>query len=123
MSGINKMVKDLVEDAYRAKVEEKTAARFSVSVEREDNRRLEYVAKKLGMSKSNIVANLIKACLGEFETELSITATSEKLVEYLSWINSNDSVPDFGDDLVNLKITCTDYRGTREIHLEEGVSE
>ena len=120
MDRIKSMVKDLVEMSYEAKFKEKTSCRFTVTVDWEDNRRLEYVTKKLGMSKSNFFGSVIKTLLAEFEAELSITTTPEKVAGYWSWVNSNDPVPDFSDDIGNVKVTVSDKNGTRGVDMKGG---
>ena len=117
MNYVSQTVKDLVETAYQAKLEDKTVCRFSVDVSWENNRRLSYVTKKLGMSKSSVVSSLVNSALREFEEEFGIK-TPEQIADYWSWVNSNEPVPDFSDDIKDLKVTYTDHRGTRVLNME-----
>lgn len=70
----------LAEIAWREDMAANTV-RFSVSISSSDNRRFEYITKKLGMKKSDFVRDAIDLLLREFEVRLE-----PDYIEYLKKI-------------------------------------
>lgn len=46
--------------------------RFSISVDEIDDRKLEFIAKKLKLSKSKLVSTLLKAAIDDIEGEMGL---------------------------------------------------
>lgn len=72
MSGIEDYVKEVIETQDHAEIQEAMMVRFSLSLEDHQSRRLDYIAKRMGLSKTEIIRSATELVLQEFEKQLGL---------------------------------------------------
>jgi predicted DNA-binding protein len=87
-----KYVKETMEWVIWSKVEEEKAARFSVSIDALMNRRLEAIAERLGIKKTELVRNAISCMVYEFEDKLGLSLDPVECSDYFLEIFPPSSV-------------------------------
>lgn len=95
MGRVREMIKMQIGDVLMAEGREQTAARVSISLPYEDNRRVEYACKYLGMSKSGFIASVVNAALIEFEEEAGIFKDENHAAQYHGYMMGSEPVEDF----------------------------
>lgn len=92
---VREMIQNQLEFMAMAEDEEKNAERVSITMPHIDNRRTEYAAKYLGMSKSAFIASVVNAALGDFEEETEILKDTNYYARYYNYMAGSKPLGDF----------------------------
>ena len=92
MGFVREMIKRQLEFKEMAEDEERNAARVSLTMPYVDNRRAEYAAKYLGMSKSSFIADVVASALSEFEDEAGISKDEKYYGKFYHYLMSTKPI-------------------------------
>ena len=98
MGRVREMIKNQVEAIETAKLreeEQNSTTRASITMPHVDNRRAEYAAKYLGMSKSSFIASVVNAALVDFEEEVGIKHKKSNYAQYYVYMSGSDPIEDY----------------------------
>lgn len=95
MERVREMIQNQLEFMAMAEDEEKNAERVSITMPHIDNRRTEYAAKYLGMSKSAFIASVVNAALGDFEEETGILKDTKYFAQYYNYMAGSKPLGDY----------------------------
>ena len=102
MGFVREMIKRQLEFKEMAEDEERNAARVSLTMPYVDNRRAEYAAKYLGMSKSSFIADVVNSALAEFEEETGISKDEKYHANYYRYMMSNKPIEELDAFMVKI---------------------
>lgn len=100
MGKVREMIQNQLEAIAMAEDAAQNAERVSITMPHVDNRRAEYAAKYLGMSKSAFIASVVNAALGEFEEEAGIFKDGNYYARYYSYMLGSKPIEDFDKFMV-----------------------
>lgn len=96
MKEVDKVIHELISE-YESNVGFKSVP-FTVRFAHKDNRRLEFISKKLGKSRQELLTTLALAALMDVELKLGFAERTDKGVEYSSFykgiVSGNDPIED-----------------------------
>lgn len=72
MSNVQVLIQEMLLEKKLSAMPEAKPVRFSITLTAVDYRRLKYIAKKLGVSRSSCCAELIEAALRDAELEMGL---------------------------------------------------
>jgi len=102
MGYVREMIERQLEFKEMAEDEERNAARVSITMPYKDNRRAEYAAKYLGMSKSSFIADVVNNALAEFEEASGITKDDKYFANYHRYMISNRPIEELDAFMVKM---------------------
>jgi len=78
MGSIEEYVKHTIDMKDYAEAQEAMMVRFSLSLEDHTNRRLDYISKRLGLTKTEIIRHATELVVREFEKQLGLDWTDSE---------------------------------------------
>jgi predicted DNA-binding protein len=79
---IAQYIDEIIASKEMSEIEEADKIRFSVNIDNIDNRRLEFIVKKLEVKKTAFVREIVKLAINEAEKKLGLSVNPKVCPEY-----------------------------------------